>query len=241
MDAGIIPEDIQSQLSNSISTSDQESPYIRMKSGQSILDMPTKGDLPPPIAPTAEALQDLMILSETKNVSIYSDIDQDNDVESTYCVVQQGHFDNPPVQQGHFDNPPPVPPRKTESNPDSQSFKPILPPPRSHDLTPIPHNEPSSNHRPISIHTSSTEPRENILQTLLKEFSDIAPDTCTRIARNCGSNVEKARKELKICQLMSMGFPYIEEKDCDRALEHCQGKTERAAAWLLELSETIVN
>ncbi len=184
--------------------------YISMK-GQSILDTPTEADLPPPIVPTAEALHNLMISTETKN--IYSDIDEDNnrspDVESTYCVIQQSNFDN---------SPPPIPPRKSfsDSNPDSQSSKPPPIHPRSNSF-------------------------KHILDTLLKEFPDIAPDTCTRLVRKYGNNIDRTRNELKVCQLLSMGFPYIEEKDCIRALDHCQGKTERAAVWLLEMSETIGN
>lgn len=77
------------------------------------------------------------------------------------------------------------------------------------------------------------------LKTLCGEFPDLDSWTCQMALQKHGGNLECAREEVKVKQLMDMGFKYIDKDDCRRALSHCQGKMERAAMWLMEQSDTI--
>ena len=52
-------------------------------------------------------------------------------------------------------------------------------------------------------------------------------------------DIEKAKEEVRVQILLGMLLPNIREEDCRRALVHCQQKTNRAAAWLLQKSEDI--
>ena len=102
---------------------------------------------------------------------------------------------------------------------------------------------------PVSTRTNSTNKKsskqkpENTPETLLdiicKEFPDVEFRLCENAVRKSGGVLEKAREDIKVQQLLGMRFLYIKEEDCLRALAHCQGKMDRAAVWLIELSETI--
>ena len=78
-------------------------------------------------------------------------------------------------------------------------------------------------------------------ERLCQEFPDLNSWTCRVALEKHGGNLDLAREEVKVTQLMGMGFPYIDEDDCLQALSHCQGKMERAAMWLMEQSETIAS
>ena len=104
---------------------------------------------------------------------------------------------------------------------------------------------PSAQHQLFSPPTTSGNAAEKSLteqfQALCKEFPDLNAMTCETSLTKHGGNLELAREEVKVRQLMGMSFPYIDEDDCRRALSHCQGKMERAAMWLMEQSETIAS
>ena len=238
-------------------------------SEENILDTPTtEENLPPPIFPTAQALQDLMIsptVNPTNNYNIYSEIDEeemnreDVNVESTYSVIEMLNFsademqshtplllpsdvpfrssvDMPKPPSPHARNLGPVPNgQRISANSNSHTFK------TPHNPFGNEYSSPPERPPPPVPPVQSSEPvvEEALLDIILREFPDVEVEVCIKVFNQAKGDLTLARTELKVHQLMEMGFPYIEEADCTRALDHCQGKTERAAAWLLELSETI--
>ena len=207
--------------------SEQESPYIEMNSRMksvSILDTPTEADLPPPIVPTSEALHELMVSSETKELAAYSYIysAESNEPLESSCT----NYNSKSVV------PPSVPPRRSSYCKSASTFAPITP-----TLEPV-----SFNSKPtipmLHFSTSALCSHENNI-TLPEEFHDVSPATCRKIVDKNDGDIIRATKQLKVHQLMGMKLPFIEENDCVRALDHCQDKTDRAAVWLMDLSETI--
>ncbi len=71
------------------------------------------------------------------------------------------------------------------------------------------------------------------------EFSDCASAVIRNSLQKHDNNFEKAKQEIRINKLLDMGIPNINEADCERALSHCQQKTDRAAEWLLQMSDDI--
>ena len=53
------------------------------------------------------------------------------------------------------------------------------------------------------------------------------------------NDVDKAREAVQTQILLGMSIPHTDADDCRRALKHCQGKIDRAAAWLIERSEEL--
>ena len=130
-----------------------------------------------------------------------------------------------PLSPTHSDDAekPPIPPRLKKRDTDSNAAQPI-------DTKPT----------LAKSQTIVVQPT-NIIDTLRLEFPDVTLGALNAAVQNSQGNIEKARGEVKVHQLMGFGLPYIHEEDCRRALTHCQGKMDRAAAWLLEQSETISN
>lgn len=135
---------------------------------------------------------------------------------------------NNPLSPIHSDDAekPPIPPRLKKRDKDSNSLY-IA--------------QPDNTIPALARSKTVTVKPTNMIDTLHLEFPDVTPGPLNTAVQNSQGNVEKAREEVKVYQLMGFGFPYIHEEDCRRALTHCQGKMDRAAAWLLEQSETISN
>ena len=86
-----------------------------------------------------------------------------------------------------------------------------------------------------------TEFAEGKLQLILSddEFVGCEIEICKFALEQEDFNVEMAKEEIRVQILLGMLLPNIREEDCRRALVHCQHKTNRAAAWLLQLSTEI--
>ena len=135
---------------------------------------------------------------------------------------------NNPLSPTHSDDAekPPIPPRLKKPNTDTHTL----------------YIAQLSNTKPglARSKTVAVQPT-NMIDNLHLEFPDVSHGALNTAVQNSQGNIEKARGEVKVHQLMGFGLPYIHEEDCRRALTHCQGKMDRAAAWLLEQSETISN
>lgn len=83
--------------------------------------------------------------------------------------------------------------------------------------------------------------KEMLLQSFLsdKEFSGCNVEICRYALMQEGYVVEKAKENIRVQLLLDMLLPNISEEDCRRALTHCQHKVDRAAGWLLQMSEQI--
>lgn len=83
--------------------------------------------------------------------------------------------------------------------------------------------------------------KDDILEELLsdEEFSGCELEICKFALQQCDYDLELAREEVRVQNLLSMLLPHIREEDCRRALVHCQQKTNRAAAWLIQRSDQI--
>ena len=80
------------------------------------------------------------------------------------------------------------------------------------------------------------------IQTLIlsdPEFQSCTPEVCMQALKKHKYEVDAAREEIRVHMLMEMQMAHITTEDCRRALSHCQQKTDRAAAWLLEQSDDI--
>lgn len=98
--------------------------------------------------------------------------------------------------------------------------------------------------RPHGSHASSTGSSESEIriQTLIlsdPEFQSCTPEVCKQALKKHKYEVDAAKEEIRVHMLMEMQMPHITTEDCRRALSHCQQKTDRAAAWLLEQSDDI--
>ena len=76
---------------------------------------------------------------------------------------------------------------------------------------------------------------------LMAEFPDASQDMCRRALEKHKYDPKKAKEEVMIQLLMGMQIPCVDCSDCKRALSHCQWKMDRAAAWLLDQSDTIMS
>ena len=76
---------------------------------------------------------------------------------------------------------------------------------------------------------------------LMAEFPDASQDMCRRALEKHKYDPKKAKEEVMIQLLMGMQIPCVDYNDCKRALSHCQWKMDRAAAWLLDQSDTILS
>lgn len=113
------------------------------------------------------------------------------------------------------------------------------PPPqqRSRDSSTKPLTSPQPKSK-LPLGTSPAKERQDG-QALVKDFPSVPfPVCCEALERHHG-NIAAAREELQVHTLMAMGLPHITPDDCHRALHHCQGKMDRAASWLLEMSSIL--
>lgn len=85
--------------------------------------------------------------------------------------------------------------------------------------------------------TSAKWERER--EALTKDFPSLPPSVFTEALERHHGNVSAVREELHVQTLMAMGLAHITPDDCRRALQHCQGKLDRAASWLLEMSSIL--
>lgn len=72
-----------------------------------------------------------------------------------------------------------------------------------------------------------------------KEFSECNAEICKFALVQEQYVVEQAKEYIRVQLLLDMMLPNISEDDCRRALTHCQHKVDRAAGWLLQMSEQI--
>ena len=76
---------------------------------------------------------------------------------------------------------------------------------------------------------------------LMADFPDASQEICRRALEKHKYDINKAKEEVMIQLLMGMQIPCVDYSDCKRALSHCQWKMDRAAAWLLDQSDTIMS
>ncbi len=74
---------------------------------------------------------------------------------------------------------------------------------------------------------------------LNSEFSNCSSFLIRNALQKCKNDPKAAAQEIRVRKLMEMGVRNVSEIDCVRALSHCQQKTDRAAEWLLLISEDI--
>ena len=102
-------------------------------------------------------------------------------------------------------------------------------------------NDSRSTHVPQHTNTGFSD-SEIRIQTLIlsdPEFQSCTPEVCMLALKKHKYEVDAAREEIRVHMLMEMQMAHITTEDCRRALPHCQQKTDRAAAWLLEQSDDI--
>lgn len=142
--------------------------------------------------------------------------------------------------------PPPVPPREDEVGGHQRhrsDVSPIQVRPK-----PVPRKTPTSDNIKINGQRGTPSSGNKLDKTISQlqntiisdpEFSHVSKEDCTESLVTHNFNLEKAKDSLRVKFLLGMGIPYIDAADCERALSHCQHKTDRAAEWLLQLSEDI--
>ena len=153
--------------------------------------------------------------------------------------------------------PPAVPPRvpiqqqqqqqlAAGASPQSQqkAKKRPMPPPRKAVNNPGPNDTAPAQRSPKKTHSSHSSTgfseSEIRIQTLIlsdPEFQSCTPEICMQALKKHKYEVEVAKEEIRVHMLMEMQVAHITAEDCRRALSHCQQKTDRAAAWLLEQSD----
>ena len=102
-------------------------------------------------------------------------------------------------------------------------------------------NDSRSTHVPQHANTGFSD-SEIRIQTLIlsdPEFQSCTPEVCMQALKKHKYEIDTAREEIRVHMLMEMQMAHITTEDCRRALSHCQQKTDRAAAWLLEQSDDI--
>ena len=97
-------------------------------------------------------------------------------------------------------------------------------------------------HRNGVLSPHDVRDKDDILDEILQdtEFSGCEVEICKFALEQQDYNLDKAKEEMRVQILLSMLLPHIREEDCRRALVHCQQKTNRAAAWLIQRSEELV-
>ena len=166
------------------------------------------------------------------------------------------------AQQVNGSHPPVVPPRPqstqhqqqaaASSSPLSlQKAKPRPVPPPRRLVNPTTHVDPADSAPQLSpkkAHGShhgtnaGLHDSEIKLQTLIlsdPEFQSCTPEVCKHALKIHRYEINAAKEEIRVHMLMEMQVTHITAEDCRRALSHCQQKTDRAAAWLLEQSDEI--
>lgn len=101
---------------------------------------------------------------------------------------------------------------------------------------------PGSNVKSKLVFSDSIiQDKDDILEELLaeEEFSNCEVEICRFALEQQNFDLERAKEEIRVQNLLSMLLPHIREEDCRRALLHCQQKTNRAAAWLMQRSEEL--
>lgn len=101
----------------------------------------------------------------------------------------------------------------------------------------------STNSAPprIPYSTQLVDSSADNLEKLQQEFPNMNVKFLQKALFACQGNIELSIEKVKVDQLLGFGLQYINEEDCRKALKHCQGKVDRAGAWLLEQNETISN
>ena len=148
---------------------------------------------------------------------------------------------------------PPKPPPRRKTNPGAQDTVLFSPP------KPVPSPRLSGSHG-SSSHDSGSHGADGSgshdngggtpipnkvqmkMQTLIlsdPEFQSCTHEVCLKALRKCNFEMNAAKEEVRVHMLMEMRVAHITADDCRRALSHCQQKTDRAAAWLLEQSDEI--
>lgn len=89
--------------------------------------------------------------------------------------------------------------------------------------------------------SSQMQDKDDILEEFLndEEFIGCEIEICKFSLEQHDFDIRKAKEEVRVQILLGMLLPNIREEDCRKALVHCQQKTNRAAAWLLQKSEDI--
>lgn len=74
----------------------------------------------------------------------------------------------------------------------------------------------------------------------VERLGQMLPDVAERQIRamlvECKWNVEEAFQRIRVNQMLELGLEGSTREKCQRALEHCQWKVDRAAAWLMDSS-----
>ena len=66
------------------------------------------------------------------------------------------------------------------------------------------------------------------------EFPQMSDAQFRHYIEQFGGDVKEAFRRIKVQQLLDLGLPGFSEERCLRALEHCQFKVDRAAAFLMD-------
>ena len=100
---------------------------------------------------------------------------------------------------------------------------------------------PGSKVKSKLVFTDSVRDKDDILEELLaeEEFANCQVEICRFALEQHNFDLERTKEEIRVQNLLSMLLPHIREEDCRRALVHCQHKTNRAAAWLMQRSEEL--
>ena len=198
-------------------------PYPRKKPGDDVLPLMKN---PKPIPRTSKPIQ-----------HSYSQdpFPQQPELNQQYSAVTSSHTQNGPVKSTSLYR------TNTGTELDRRKSAPVSPynviHPSIHSYSFVSTHTKSTNMKSSKQKPENTS--ETLLDILCKEFPDVEFRLCENAVRKSGGVLEKAREDIKVQQLLGMRFLYIKEEDCLRALTHCQGKMDRAAVWLIELSETI--
>ena len=126
---------------------------------------------------------------------------------------------------------PPMPPPRRKSNPVVHDIAQLFPKPK-----------PPPSPRAHSGAAAAFNEAGMRLQTLIlsdPEFQSCTPEVCKQALEMHNYEMKAAKEEIRVHMLMEMQVAHIDPEDCRRALSHCQQKTDRAAAWLLEQSDDI--
>ena len=151
---------------------------------------------------------------------------------------------------------PPLPPAEDEmsgSSPSRQRYgsdssmqvKPKISPRRSNTSVGTKKNSTTNATAGVGTTSAGADQSEELLSQLQnlilrdEEFRNCSKQVCRESLVTFNCDVEKAKVNMRVQMLLGMRIPFIDASDCKRALSHCQHKTDRAAEWLLQLSEDI--
>lgn len=121
-------------------------------------------------------------------------------------------------------------------SPTPEDLEPLIPfdPPPVPERTYLSPTHSTNSDAPDAGKAVAHEAPANLYNPLAEEFPDADAAMCLRALLEHGSDIEKAREEVQVQILLGMRIPNTDAEDCRRALNHCQGKIDRAASWLVE-------